>query len=119
MVFGVEWVFKYCWVRYILKVDEDLFVNIFEVIKLFKKYDCMYLRNIFLYVGVVFFVKEFYWDKESKFYVLEKDYFWLMFFLYVVGVGYVFSGNLLRNFFIVLKVVKLFFNEDVCFGVLM
>lgn len=71
------------------------------------------------YMGVVLINKEFFCEEDNKFYVLEKEYFVKIFFLYVVGLGYVFSGNLLVKFFNVIKVVWLFVNEDVCFGVLM
>lgn len=71
------------------------------------------------YMGVVLINKEFFCEEDNKFYVLEKEYFEKIFFLYVVGLGYVFSGNLLVKFFNVIKVVWLFVNEDVCFGVLM
>lgn len=119
MAFGVEWASKHCQARYILKADEDSFVNILEVIKLLKKYDRMYSRNTPLYMGAALLAKEPYRNKESKFYVSEKDYPRPTYPPYAAGAGYVFSGNLLRNLSTALKVVNLFPNEDACFGALM
>lgn len=70
-------------------------------------------------MGVIFIIIKLICELDSKYYVLVKEYLYLRYLLYVFGFGYVFSGDFFVNLFMVLKIVKLFFNEDVCFGVLM
>lgn len=118
MVLGIEWAAKYCQAQYVLKADEDSFVNIFELVQWLKQYQRTEGHKP-LYMGAALVDKGPYREKDSPFYVSEDEYPDSKYPPYVSGAGYVFSGKLLVKLTSSLKAVRLFPNEDACFGALM
>lgn len=47
---GFEWVMKYCDFEFFLKVDDDVFVNIFKLLNYLRKFDIFKIK---LYFGNV------------------------------------------------------------------
>ena len=115
MALGIEWAAKHCQAEYVMKADEDSFVNTLEVIQLLKERQ----RNTPLYMGAALIDKEPYREPESQFYVSEDEYPGSKYPPYAAGPGYLFSGKLLRKLYRALNVIRLFPNEDACFGALM
>ncbi|KAL9972802.1 hypothetical protein ACROYT_G019179 [Oculina patagonica] len=118
MVLGIEWAAKNCQAKYVMKADEDSFINILELVQWLKEYQRMQAHKP-LYMGAALIDKGPYREKDSQFYVSEEEYPKPTYPPYVSGTGYVFSGKLLVKLSNSLKAVRLFPNEDACFGVLM
>ena len=118
MALGVEWAAKHCQAEYVMKADGDSHINMHELILWLKEYQRMQ-RDKSLYLGAALIDKEPYREPYSKFYVSKKEYPYATYPPFASGPGYVFSGKLLVKLFEALKVVRLFSNEDACFGALM
>ena len=119
MVLGIEWASAHCQAQYVMKADDDSFVAVLELIQWLEEYQRTQGHIKPLYMGAALIDKSPYREKDSKFYLSEKEYPAEKFPPYAMGSGYVFSGNLLAKLFNAVKVVKLFPNEDACFGALM
>lgn len=119
MVLGIEWASKHCQAKYLMKADEDSFVNILDLIKWLEEYHRMPRRSNYLFMGAAIIGSHPYRERDSQFFVSEKEYPESTYPPYASGSGYVFSGKLLKKLSKALKLVKLFSNEDVCFGLLM
>lgn len=120
MVLGIEWAVANCQADFVMKADEDTFVAILELVQWLEKYQRLTgRRNKPLYMGAALIDKGPYREKDSPHYVSEKEYPAPTYPPYAGGVGYVFSGKLLENLSNAVKVVRLFPNEDACFGALM
>lgn len=119
MVLGIEWAAANCQAQYVVKADDDSFVDVLELIQWLEEYQGTQRHNKSLYMGAALIDKGPYREKDSKFYVSKKEYPAEKFPPYASGPGYVFSGNLLAKLSNAIKVVKLFPNEDACFGALM
>ena len=118
MELGIEWAAKHCKAQFVMKADEDSFVNIHELILWLKEYQRKHPDKP-LYMGAALIDKGPFREPESRFYVSEEEYPESKYPPYAAGPGYVFSGKLLVKLSRALKVVRLFPNEDVCFGALM
>lgn len=118
MVLGIEWAAKNCQAKYVMKADEDSFVNILELVQWLEEYQRMQGHKP-LYMGAALIDKGPYREKDSQFYVSEEEYPESTYPPYVSGTGYVFSGKLLVKLTNSIKSVRLFPNEDACLGVLM
>ena len=118
MALGIEWAAKHCQAQYVMKADDDSFVNIHELIPWLKEYQRKQ-RDKPLYMGAALIDRKPYREPESQFYVSENEYPEKKYPPYASGGGYVFSGKLLAQLSKALKVVRLFPNEDACFGALM
>lgn len=119
MVLGVKWAAAHCQAQYVMKADDDSFVAVLELIQWLEEYQRTQGHNKPLYMGAALINKEPYREEDSKFYVSEKEYPSRTFPPYASGPGYVFSGSLLAKLANAVKVVRLFPNEDACFGALM
>ena len=119
MVLGVEWAEAHCQAQYVLKADDDSYVAVLELTQWLEEYQRTQGHNKPLYLGAALIDKEPYREEDNKFYVSEKEYPAKTFPPYAAGPGYVFSGNLLAKLSNAIKVVRLFPNEDACFGALM
>ena len=118
MALGVQWAAKHCQAEYVMKADEDSYVNIHELILWLKEYQRKQ-RQKPLYLGAAVIGAEPYREPDNKFYVSEKEYPYATYPPYASGPGYAYSGKLLVKLSEALKVVRLFPNEDACFGSLM
>jgi len=120
MVFGIKWATKHCQAEYVMKADEDSFINIHDlVLWLNEHHERSKSHSKSLYMGAALVNTEPIRDLGSPFYVSRREYPYPIYPPYAPGPGYVFSGDLLTNLSLVMKYVKLFPNEDACLGVLM
>ena len=119
MVLGVEWAATHCQAQYVLKADDDSYVAVLELTQWLEEYQRTQGQNKAFYMGAALIDKEPFREEDNKFYVSEKEYPAKTFPPYAAGPGYVFSGNLLAKLSNAVKVVRLFPNEDACFGALM
>ena len=118
-VFSLKWPLDQdCHASYILKTDEDCFVNVGNLLNWLSGY---HLANGThpLYAGRVQLDMVVTRDKGSRYYVSEKDHPADIFQPYVSGGGYVFSGSLLPSLAEVSQRSPLFPNEDALLGSLM
>lgn len=119
MVLGIEWAAEHCLqAKYVMKADEDSFVNVLELVQWLEEYH-QTQGNKPLYMGAALIDRKPYRERESPFYVSEEEYPKATYPPYISGTGYVFSGKLLKELSNSLKAVRLFPNEDACFGTLM
>lgn len=119
MVFSLNWPLdQKCQASYILKTDEDCFVNVGNLLNWLSNYHVANGTHP-LYAGRVQPDLEVIRDKWSPYYVSEKDHPAATFQPYVSGGGYVLSGNLLPLLAEVSQRSPLFANEDALLGSLM
>ncbi|EDV27077.1 uncharacterized protein TRIADDRAFT_4567, partial [Trichoplax adhaerens] len=111
---GMKWAYTYCKPRFILKVDDDVFVNTFllynELLKLKNKHD--------FYTGYGHFHIRPHRDQLHKWYVPFQDYPREYFPDYCIGGGYVLSGDLLGKILRVEPRIKKVRLEDAYTGIL-
>ena len=119
MMLSLTWPLEQnCNASYILKTDEDCFVNIRNLLHWLNEYDITNGTQP-IYAGRVQDNMPVIREKDSRYYVSEKEFPEPYFHPYVSGGGYVFSGNLLPLLFKVSKRSPLFPNEDALLGSLM
>lgn len=108
---GYYWVAKYCSNNtFIIKIDDDVFINIFVVLDMIKKYENV-LQS---FIGG--FCKkdiEFVRDIKLKYYVSYVEYLRKRFFGYCSGIGYVISINVVKRVIEVFRNIFFFYLEDV------
>ena len=119
MVLGVQWAAAHCQAQYVMKADDDSYIAALELTQWLEKYQRTQGYDKPLYMGAALIDKEPFREEDNKFYVSEKEYPAKTFPPYAGGPGYVFSGNLLEKLSNASKIVRLFPNEDACFGGLM
>ena len=121
MVLSVEWPEKFCpGARYILKTDEDCYVNVPGMITwLETDVERGFRADDKLYAGAVNLNKEPDRDPSSQYFVSKKEYPGISYPPYVAGGGYIFSGTLLPMLAQSIEKVRLFPVEDASFGLLM
>ena len=119
MVFSLKWPLDHkCQASYILKTDEDCFVNIGNLLNWLSSYHIANGTHP-LYAGRVQLGMEVVRDKWSPYYLSENDHPANTFHPYVSGGGYVLSGSLLLSLAEVSQRSPLFANEDALLGSLM
>lgn len=118
MVLSIKWPLKNCPARYILKTDEDCYVNIDILLTYLEKYDATRGSSP-LYMGRRSDNVTVERDPEDRYYVSKDRHPFPTYAPYVSGGGYVFSGFLLGKLYEASKVTPLFPVEDACFGSLM
>ena len=119
MIFSISWpVDQKCHATYILKTDEDCFVNVGNLLNWLSNYHEANGTRA-LYAGRVQFQMPVIRDNSSRYYVSERDHPAATFRPYVSGGGYVLSRNLLPSLAKVSKTSRLFANEDALLGSLM
>ncbi|KAJ7389974.1 galactosyltransferase [Desmophyllum pertusum] len=120
MIFSINWPLdQKCHASYILKTDEDCFVNIGNLLNWLSSYHEALNGTRSLYAGRVQIGMEVIRDKRSRYYVSKKDHPADTFHPYVSGGGYVLSGNLLPLLAEVSQRSPVFPNEDALLGSLM
>ena len=107
-----------CNASYILKTDEDCFVNVGNLLNWLKNYHTVNGTRP-IYAGRVQDRMPVIRDKNNRYYLSEQEFPEPMFYPYVSGGGYVFSGSLLPLLSKVSKSSPLFPNEDALLGSLM
>ena len=119
MIFSLKWPLEHkCHVSYILKTDEDCFVNTGNLLNWLRSYhEANGSRP--LYAGRVQRETSVIRDKESDWYVSEEDHPADEYKPYVSGGGYVISANLLPALNEVSQTSPMFSNEDALLGSLM
>lgn len=114
-VYALKWASNNCLPMYMLKTDDDCYVNVKSIIQ--------YLTNNFnpenLYTGRIQWFMPANRDTTSKFYVSEEDYPHFLLPPYASGGGYLFSGAVIPRLVNASKHIKLIPNEDANFGILM
>lgn len=119
MILSISWPVKEkCSASYILKTDEDCFVNIRNLLNLLDRYHITNGTQP-IYVGRRQDDMPVIRDIQDRYYVSEKEFPEPYFYPYASGGGYVFSGNLLPLLVNVSKTAPLFPNEDALLGSLM
>ena len=119
MILSIYWPLEQnCSASYILKTDEDCFVNIGNLLNWLDSYHTINGTQP-IYAGRRQDHMAVRRNNQSRYYLSEKEFPEPYFYPYVSGGGYVFSGNLLPLLFNVLKTAPLFPNEDALLGSLM
>ncbi|KAJ7369622.1 galactosyltransferase [Desmophyllum pertusum] len=119
MIFSINWPLdQKCHASYILKTDEDCFVNMGNLLNWLSSYhEANGTRP--LYAGRVQIGTNVIRDNKSRYYISKKDHPANKFHAYVSGGGYVISGNLLPLLVEVSRRSPVFPNEDALLGSLM
>lgn len=109
---GFEWVVRYCNFCFFLKVDDDVFV---------------YIKDLVLYLKkVLIFRKRFYMGKVQvrvlvfcygKFNVSLNEFLSIFYLDYCSGVGFVFFYDVVECFVVLFDVVNFFRIDDVYVGI--
>ncbi|CAH3030630.1 unnamed protein product [Porites evermanni] len=120
MIWGLTWPMEEnCSASYILKTDEDCFVNIGNILNWLDRYHIITNGTQPIYAGRRQDNMPVVRDKENRYYLSEEEFPEEEFYPYASGGGYVFSGTLLPLLSNVSKTAPLFPNEDALFGSLM
>ncbi|XP_031564976.1 beta-1,3-galactosyltransferase 5-like [Actinia tenebrosa] len=98
MVLSLKWPLKNCRAKYILKTDEDCYVNTDMLISFLEKYDTTRGSNP-LYMGRKSDNSSVERDPEDRYYVSKDIYPSPTYDPYISGGGYVFSGFLLEKLY--------------------
>ena len=114
----IRWPLHQCRTKYILKTDDDCYVNIDICLSFLIDYDSKESKP--LYTGREASSSPIERDPKSKHY-LPNDIYPLrtMYPPYIAGGGYLFSGSLLKKLDKASEASPLFAIEDACFGSLM
>lgn len=115
MVRGLEWAYKFCQPQYILKTDEDCYINTHSLIEWLKDYHFIN-RSKPLYLGRVQSAMSVVRNKNHRYFVSEKMHPSPTFLSYVSGGGYVFSASLLPRLLQATRRVQRIPVEDASFG---
>lgn len=110
---GIEWIYRFCFqVVFVMKIDFDMFINIYYLIELFLKKN----RIIRFFIG---FLKMYDYSirmKQSKWFVSKYEYSWDRYLFFCSGIVYVFFGDVVRQVYEVFEIVLFFKLEDVFVG---
>ena len=118
MLLGIEWPLNHCPASYILKTDEDCYVNVLLLLEWLISYDLVNGSKP-LYAGNVQYNTNVVRDKGDRYFVSRKLYPYRKYPDYVSGGGYVFSGSLLEKLSRLSQEMPVFPNEDACLGTFM
>ena len=119
MILSIEWPLEQnCSASYVLKTDEDCFVNVGNLLHWLNSYHVINGTRP-IYAGRVQIGMPVIRDENSRYFVSEKEFPKPYFSPYASGGGYVFSGTLLPLLSIAAETSPLFPNEDALLGSLM
>ncbi|XP_035223595.1 beta-1,3-galactosyltransferase 5-like [Stegodyphus dumicola] len=110
---GLTWALHHCQPTYLLKTDDDCFVNLPLLIDFLWKYNPV-RKN--LYAGRVRWYVPVIRDPNSRWYVSSIEYRRPRYAPYVNGAGYIFSLDVLKKFVAAADTVLPFPNEDAYVG---
>eukprot|EP00794_Sanderia_malayensis_P017426 gene17426-19170_t len=108
---GLKWAYYYCHANYILKTDDDVFINLFPLIKWLKKQN-----DAKFYAGWCNFNSPVVRDPNNKWYISPDDYSGSTYPGYCLGGGYIMSSDVLRRIIKISYGRKLFPMEDLYVG---
>lgn len=111
VVMGFEWFVKYCLFSYLLKLDDDVFVNMFGFMDFLSKF--MILRKKF-YIGNVMVGSVVL--RNGRYGVLFDEYNGMVYKLYCSGGGYVLLWDVVERFMIYFDYLRLLKIDDVYIG---
>lgn len=113
---GMNWVVIYClYIFYVMKMDSDMFVNIEYLIYKLLKLDLFFRYNYFIgYLMRGYVLNR---NKDSKWYMLLDFYLSERYFVFCLGIGYVFFGDLVEKIFKVFLGIRRLYLEDVYVGI--
>lgn len=116
LIMGMKWASTYCSrAKYILKADDDVFVDVFAIITLlrstYRDHNSLILCNLWKGMEVVR-------DKKSKWYLSEAEFPESVFKPYCSGWALVLSMNVARAFSLVSVNVTYLSIDDVMIGIL-
>lgn len=118
MLLTITWPLHECRAKYILKTDDDCYVNIGICLSFLIEYDSKESKP--LYTGRIASSSPIERDQTNKHYLPEDIYpSRELYPPYIAGGGYLFSGSLLEKLKRASKTSHLFPIEDACFGSLM
>lgn len=115
---GLQWSEKHCQAKYVLKTDDDCFVNVLSLVEWLQEYretngsKSLYAGNIQKEMEVVR-------HKQNRYYVSFMEFNQRIYPPYASGGGYVFSGSLLPKLLAASTKVPIIPVEDACFGLYM
>lgn len=115
---GLQWTSRYCKPKYILKTDDDCYVNVLSLVQWLQEYHVTNGSRP-LYAGNIQRDMEVVRDKTNRYYVSVMDVSRHKYPPYASGGGYVFSANLLPRLLIASREVPIIPVEDACFGLYM
>jgi len=115
---GLKWSLQHCQPKYILKTDEDCFVNVLSLVQWLQEYHVTNSSRA-LYAGNVQKEMEVVRDKSHRYYVSSMDFNKRIYPPYASGGGYVFSASLLPELLAASQKVPVIPVEDACFGLYM
>jgi len=137
---ALKWADNYCRPNYMLKTDDDCYVNIPNILKFLAQRNNSILKNQKvnpllseerspsnissvttdnLYTGRIQWFMPTNRNKSSKFYTSEREYAELIYPPYASGGGYLFAGGLIPQLVNASSRLSIIPNEDAYFGTLM
>ncbi|CAH1798740.1 unnamed protein product [Owenia fusiformis] len=97
-VMGLKWVGEYCPnATFALKVDDDVFVNIFSLVKYLEKSNSN--KVIYGHMGPLGSKRPVFRDKKNKWYVSREEFPMDFFPQYASGMAYVISGSAVKTLY--------------------
>ncbi|EDO34693.1 predicted protein, partial [Nematostella vectensis] len=115
MLLGITWPYEHCNAKYILKTDDDCYMNIVSLILWLSEYhtqqgtDPLYIGKVQKNMAVVR-------TKSHRYYVSRSVHRGDFYAPYVSGGGYLFSGHLLSRLYKVSRHSRVFPVEDALLG---
>ena len=110
---GLEWAVKYCDFDFLLKADDDVFVNTFKLLDYLRKPDTPKFK---LYLGNV--ARQSKTERDGKWALSYEEYQWEILPRFCLGPAYVLSIDLVRQFVNIFDPKKPLKLEDVYMGML-
>lgn len=115
---GLQWTSHHCKPKYILKTDDDCYVNVLSLVQWLQEYHVTNGSRP-LYAGNIQRDMEVVRDKTNRYYVSVMDINRHKYPPYASGGGYVFSASLLPRLLSASQEVPIIPVEDACFGLYM
>lgn len=113
-VMGLKWATEFCsHAKYVLKTDDDVFINVQNVLKLTQNKQSNLQKNI---VGSCSLWRRPLRNQDSKWYVSRETYPWTFLPPFCSGTGYVMSIDVAQHVLKVSRNVPYFHLEDVYVG---
>jgi len=114
---GLHWCVRHCRPRFVLKTDDDCFVNVGVLLRLLSLHtddDDVYVGKVYSSPTNTFVIR----SAHSRWAVSERDYSPVYYPPYASGIGYVLSYGAVRRILAESSRVAAFPNEDAYVGVL-